>query len=158
MVIADWMTMIDRMTRGIRRFLVFQAFLLWQGGFLFYAAVVVPVGTNLHGELGQGLVTQRVTDILNIVGVGWAVVVGWDIAATGNRRRKRFLAWLVCVGLLAIQAGLHVQMDSQLLTGSVRDLSQFRPLHIAYLWASTIQWLFATGLGWLTLRSWEAVE
>ena len=34
---------------AVRRFLVFQTLLLWQGGFLFYTAVVVTIGTQVLG-------------------------------------------------------------------------------------------------------------
>ena len=43
----------------LRRFLVLIALFFWQGGFTFYAAVVVPVGQQvLHSHLRQGFVTQ----------------------------------------------------------------------------------------------------
>ena len=45
----------------VRRFVVVQALLLWQGGFLFYAAIVVPVGTDeLGSAFAQGKITARV--------------------------------------------------------------------------------------------------
>ena len=52
----------------LRRFLVVQALLFWQGGFLFYAAVVVPTGTDVLGSIGQGRVTRHVTDWMNVIG------------------------------------------------------------------------------------------
>ena len=46
----------------LRRFLVVQALLLWQGGFLFYAAFVVPAGTEVLGSAAaQGAITVRAT-------------------------------------------------------------------------------------------------
>ena len=51
----------------------------WLGGFTFYSAVVIPV---LHDRLGSpletGLVTQRVTDALNLLGVG-TITLGWAL-------------------------------------------------------------------------------
>lgn len=53
-----------------RTFLLFQAWLAWQGGFFFYAAVVVPIGSDVLGSpITQGFVTQEVTRWLNILGV-----------------------------------------------------------------------------------------
>ena len=37
-----------------RRFLVIQALILWQGGFLFYAAVVVPTGSKVFSSSDRG--------------------------------------------------------------------------------------------------------
>ena len=47
------------MALTLRRFLVVQALMLWQGGFLFYTSAVVPTGTNLLGAAGQALDTQK---------------------------------------------------------------------------------------------------
>ena len=53
----------------LRRFLVLQSLLLWQGGFLFYAAFVVPAGTEVLGSsAAQGVITTRVVDALNVCG------------------------------------------------------------------------------------------
>ena len=89
----------------LRRFLVFQAFLLWQGGFLFYTAVVVPIGTDVLGSaLVQGLITRRVTDWMNLFGAVWALAFAWDVAACRDpdrrRRLARWLGWIGCVALL----------------------------------------------------------
>ena len=46
-----------------RRLLLLIGLMFWQGGFLFYAAVVVPVGTRVLGsETEQGFITQSVTN------------------------------------------------------------------------------------------------
>ena len=49
--------------------------MLWQGGFLFYAAVVVPTGTEVLGSFEQGRVTRHVTDWLN--GIGAVTLSSW---------------------------------------------------------------------------------
>ena len=90
-----------RMT-GLRRFAVVQLLLLWQGGFLFYAACVVPAGTRALGSAAaQGAVTARVTDALNVVGAvalaGWATRRGtpsvprrgWGSWCRTGRSRRR---------------------------------------------------------------------
>ena len=51
----------------LRRFFVLQSLMLWQGGFLFYAAVVVPIGTDvLGGSFEQGRITRFVTEQMNV--------------------------------------------------------------------------------------------
>jgi hypothetical protein len=147
----------------LRRFLVFQAFLLWQGGFLFYAAVVVPIGTGVLGSpLLQGQVTQRVTDWLNGFGALWALLFAWDVFATRdpNRRRRvgRWLGWVGCVALLAGLAILHREMDVVLERYDESAYPVFRTYHIAYLWFSTFHWLIAAVLAWQTLAAWRAED
>ncbi len=141
----------------LRRFLVFQAYLLWQGGFLFYAAVVVPVGTDILGSAAvQGGVTQRVTAWLNLIGVGWAGVVLWDTVAGGGRRNVRLLLWAAAVGVLAGLWLLHPRLGDLFDPDAARvtDRPAFRRLHIAYLWLSTAHWLLGLALAWLTLAAW----
>ena len=60
----------------LRRLLVLAAFAFWQGGFTFYAAVVVPVGTEVLGSsMEQGSITRRVTVYLNMAGAKRAATV-----------------------------------------------------------------------------------
>lgn len=146
----------------LRRFLVFQAFLLWQGGFLFYTSVVVPVGTDVLGSaFVQGLVTQRVTDWMNLFGLVWALLFAWDVAATHdpNRRRTRarWLGWAVSAALLAALFWLHTILDAHidLDRDTLRDRTTFRNWHIAYLWVVTAHWALALALAWLTLQAWR---
>jgi hypothetical protein len=147
---------------SVRRFLVFQAFLLWQGGFLFYASVVVPIGGELFGKMDQGQVTQRVTDWLNLIGAAWAAVFAWDVLAAADparpRRRARWLGWFACVALLGVLAWLHVELDRMLGPDAAFDRRAFRRLHVAYLWVSTAHWVLGLTLAWLTLRAWRAED
>jgi hypothetical protein len=150
---------------SLRRFLVFQAFLLWQGGFLFYTAVVVPIGTDVLGSpLVQGLITRRVTDYLNLFGAVWAVLFIWDVAAARDpdrrRRLARWLGWAGAVVLLAALAWLHTELDAliDLERERLHDRQAFKYIHIAYLWVSTTHWAVGLVLAWLTLRAWRAAD
>ena len=153
--------------RGVtlRRFLVFQSFLLWQGGFLFYATVVVPIGSEfLQSATLQGLITQRVTHWLNLFGLAWAILFAWDVAAGRDPERRRRIArwagWGACVALLGLVVVLHRELDAliDLEAERVTDKKIFKALHIGYLWAVTIHWAVAVGLAWLTLRAWAAED
>lgn len=146
----------------LRRFLVVQAFAVWQGGFVFYSAVVVPVGTGVLGSAAvQGEITRPVTDWLNLLGGVWAAVFLWELLADADpsrpRRRLRWLGWAAAVGLLAALALMHLKLDSLFdEDGRRTDVLAFRRWHIAYLWASTVHWLLGLLLAWLTVRAWGA--
>src|SRR5205823_7477731 len=80
------------------RFLALVAFAFWQGGFTFYAAVVVPIGRQVFGsDLDQAMVTRQATVWLNVAGAVTLLFLAADIAVTadpsGRRRLGRWLAW-----------------------------------------------------------------
>lgn len=147
----------------LRRFLVFQAFMLWQGGFVFYAGVVVPIGTEILGSpILQGQITQQVTHWLNGFGTVWAIVFAWDVLATRDpkqsRRRSRWAGWAGCVALLVGLLILHCEMDAILEHYNETVYETFRRLHIFYLCSSTLQWFLALMLAGQTLAAWRAED
>jgi len=144
-----------------RRYLVVTALALWLGGFTFYAAVVVPVGTDRLGRTGQGFITRDVTAWLNLVGLAALVPLGWDAWSAGRRGRPmRLVLWLVLAATLAVLAALHPRLVELLddATEHVQDRRSFLFLHKTYLWVSTGQW--AAGLLHLalTLRDWRRAD
>jgi hypothetical protein len=141
-----------------RRLLLLWALLFWQGGFLFYGSVVVPVGSRILGsEHEQGFVTRSVTNYLNIAGAVALAFWGLDLLAEpGASRRTRWLLWGLLVLTLGLLAWLHVRLD-QLLDpdqGAILDRNRFRALHRWYLRVSTAQWLGCVLLSALTVRAW----
>lgn len=148
----------------LRRFLVVVALLFWQGGFTFYAAVVVPVGQHVHGHLRQGFVTQQVTDYLNLAGAaGLAVLICDQLAARDPSAARRWMRWLLWGGMiagLALLFGLHARMDELLQADGmiVLDRQMFRPRHRIYLWISTLQWACGLLYLWLMLAAWRAED
>src|ERR1700687_1938319 len=146
------------------RFLVLMALLFWQGGFFFYAAVVVPVGQEELGDhIAQGFITRKVTNHLNLAGVAALVFLGADVALPDRvrwRRGLRALAWLALAVLLGCLYWLHGRMDAALNPEErfVLDPITFRPYHRVYLWVSTIQWAFGLVYLLLTLAAWRAAD
>lgn len=142
----------------LRRFLVFQAFAVWQGGFLFYAAVVVPVATGVLGSAAlQGDITRPVSNWLTLLGVVWAPLYLWDVLAdpARDRRHVRWAGWVLAVELLVLLALLHLRLDALYdADGNRPDRATFRKWHAAYLWAWTAEWLVGLLLAWLAVRAW----
>lgn len=144
----------------LRRFLAIQALMLWQGGFLFYAAFVVPVGTRVLGSAeGQGAITARVTESLNLVGSAALALLLWELSAawSGPRRHLRAACWLLMALGQAALFHLHRElaglMDSARL--HVANREAFYPMHQAYLIISTMQWVLAVIFAWQMLRTWN---
>jgi hypothetical protein len=141
----------------LRRFLLLQAFLWWQGGFVFYAAVVVPNCTEeLGSAMGQGAITQRVTVWLNLLGLMWHALLLWDILADkASRSRRAEVLAASFVGLVALII-LHRLMGRFFVDSLIRpaDAKVFRTLHVSYLWISTLHWLLGLVALWLTLGVW----
>jgi Na+-driven multidrug efflux pump len=148
-----------------RRYLALAALFFWQGGFTFYAAVVVPVGQEvLHGHFEQGLVTRRVTVYLNLAGAIALLPLVWDTLGTRDpaawRRRLRLLLWLALAAALVVLYRLHPVVDRYLELDShnLTDRRAFRHYHRLYLWVSTVQWGFAVVYLLLSLLAWRAED
>ena len=116
-------------------------FAVWFGGFTFYAAVVVPIGTELIGTSEQGIVTQTVSNWLN--GLGGITLVGlaWlSFAVFSNSWLQRLwgLLLLTWLGLL----GIHPILDTLIETATyeIQDPLRFYFWHRIYLWIHTLQW------------------
>ena len=149
--------------RILLRFLLFQAFLLWQGGFLFYALVVVPIGTDLLGSATeQGMITRHVTNWLNLFGVAWVVLFLIDLLVTADpsprRRRVRWVGWAISIVGLVFLAWLHPVMAGMLDQEEGYSARSFGFLHGVYLWVSAAHWVAGLVLAWTTLRAWQAVD
>ena len=64
---------------GAVRWIFLVALSIYIGGFTFYSAVVIPIlHERLASSLETGLVTQRVTDALNLLGVA-TLSLGWCV-------------------------------------------------------------------------------
>jgi hypothetical protein len=143
----------------LRRFCTLQALLAWHGGFLFYAAVVVPIGTDVLGSFAaQGAITQRVTTWLNRLGVGALAVLAWDVSATPPYRRGRWLTWGLMAACLAALFYLHAVLDANFdpARKTAADPTAFRFAHGAYLWVSTMLWLAGLVFACLTVKAWSS--
>jgi hypothetical protein len=140
----------------VRRFLLIQALMLWQGGFLFYTSFVVPTGTRVLGSAeAQGAITARVTDSLNLCGAVALGLMLWDGVATRSRVRLGLtLLMAMLQGWLFV---LHLQLDGLMDTDRtfVVRRASFYPLHRTYLIVSTVQWVLGLGFIASLIRDWH---
>jgi hypothetical protein len=147
-----------------RRFLVLLALLFWQGGFTFYASVVVPVAQEELGHRRQGFVTRRVTNFLNLATAVGLVILAWDDWTCRDpkrlRRRLRVATWMVMAATLVGLVWLHGRLEDFLDpdTRLVFQPAAFHGLHRLYLWVSTVQWAGALVYLFLLLRAWRAED
>jgi hypothetical protein len=145
----------------VRRFLVVAALMYWTGGFTFYAAVVVPIGTEVLGSgAEQGRITRQVAPVINHVGVVAVVLFAWDVAATRRLRLVRGLAWAGMAACLVTLVILYPYLD-RMFHGEEAYLDSraaFRPWHRTYLWVISVQWGFAVAFALVSLVAWRAQD
>jgi hypothetical protein len=146
---------------ALRRFFTLQALLAWHGGFLFYAAVVVPIGADVLGSsAAQGVITQQVTTWLNRIGVVALAVFAWDVSATPPYRRTRWWTYGLMAACLAALFFLHAVLDSNFdpVRRSSPDPAMFHVVHEVYLSVSTALWVLGLLFVWWTVRAWHALD
>ncbi len=150
----------------LRRYLCICALMFWQGGFTFYAAVVIPIaGMVLDPNLHQrARITDAATTVLNIAGIVTVLLLLWDLTASADLSRwrfwLRFALWTVLFVTLTALFPLHYWLeilDPPGGTGPV-DMAIFRQAHRIYLWVSAAQWLAALIYLAATLRAWRAED
>ncbi len=149
---------------SLRRYLVLLALSFWQGGFTFYAAVVVPVGQEVFGHLRQGFITRQVTVYLNLAGAVALLVLVWDLVAARDPSRWRRIvlrtSWVSMLLTLLWLIWLHPRLEQLLVPKGrlILDYEMFRARHRLYLWVSTVQW--GCGLVYLlvSLISWRRMD
>lgn len=135
----------------LRTWFVWVLLAIWFGGFTFYAAVVVPIGSRLIGTTEQGFITQRVTVWLNLIGCLTILMLAFDWWLSGEFRRSRLnraiLVILVisCLALILIHQSLGRLIDVDTMT--IQSPRRFYRIHQAYLWCSVAQW-FASLFVW----------
>ena len=145
-----------------RRVLLWWLLMFWQGGFLFYGAVVVTIGTDVQGsDFAQGLITRRVAVAINITGLVVVLAWTWDlIAERDTRLRLRWSAWTFLLATLAVLAWLHPQMN-ELIDAEhhkLLDGAWFHHLHRWYLRISTAQWIASVAFTVWTLQNWRDAD
>lgn len=146
----------------VRRFLLLLAIAFSFGGFSFYAAVVVPIGSEVLDPTSQGFVTQQVTHFLNgAAGVMWLLLI-WELVAERKLRPRRVtkqlsvlagVLGLCCIVLPVIHPWLDALLEAD--SFSISDVEEFYFRHQVYLWLCSLQWLASLAVIWVLLSNWR---
>jgi hypothetical protein len=125
---------------------------LWLGSFTFYAAVVVPIGSEVLGKMNQGLVTQRVAVWINVFSLVLSVVLLADLERRGGvvRLMAACSFAMATVSLVVLHRVLSGYLSGQDLT--LGTPSEFYRCHQAYLIVSTVQWVIALVMAYHLMR------
>ena len=149
--------------RVVRQFVLLVSLMFWQGGFMFYGGVVVPVGGHiLESETKQGFITQSVTNYLNLAGL--VCLFLWAETLWHERRRGvTKLEWVTLIATaatLGMLAVIHLSMDRVVdsSSASVVDPRQFHLYHKLYIGTSTVQWLGSLLMLFLAIRRWDSTN
>lgn len=146
----------------LRRTLLLWLFMFWQGGFLFYGAIVVTIGSEvLASDFRQGMITRRVAVALNVTGAIVLFAWLWDLLIEQkSHRRRRWASWGFLALTVATLFWLHPQMDAliDLENRRLLDYEEFRSLHRWYLRISTIQSVIAIAFSVWTLKAWGMAD
>lgn len=116
--------------------------MIWQGGFFFYAAIVVPIGTDVIGGFDQGRVTRHVTEWMNLIGIGTLCMMLMDHIVSRRQQRLNILRWIcwfvMVIGLVASML-IHPLLVRQV-EAMLDDYPHFYWWHETYLIIATVIW------------------
>jgi hypothetical protein len=152
--------------RVLRRFLALCGLLFWQGGFLFYSAVVIPIGLDVLQDRKslQTWITDRATFAAQLTGAVAMALLLWEWTSGADpsrpRRRLRGGAWgllaLTLAGLFALHAWMHQQHPPG--AAGVGDRQSFGLAHGLYIGVGLAQVVFALCYLALSLTTWRAED
>jgi hypothetical protein len=139
--------------------------LFWQGGFLFYSTVVIPIGREVLGSIRQqARITRQATFALNLAGGVALAALAWDVLALPDpgraRVRGRSCLWVLLLSSLLFLVWLRSMLDRQF-NPTALEIAEpvgFTNGHQVYIGVSILQTVLALGLLVLTLRAWRAVD
>jgi len=145
----------------LRRLLLLAAFAFWQGGFTFYAAIVVPTGTEVLGSSAeQAKITRRVATSINLTGAITLAIFACDVVLEPRWRRSRAVTLVLALSFLVALVVLRSHLDV-LFHGEHAYLdhrADFRPWHRTYLWLHTAQWATCVVFLVLTIMAWRSAD
>ncbi len=149
----------------ICRFLLLVAFAVFWGGLTFYTGFVVRVSHDVVGDpMIGGMITQRVTVGLQILGGVALLLMLWNAYLVGRRSRRYGVALAVCAivlgGALAGLVVVHGQLDAVIDVNAeeITDRDVFTIGHRRYNQLTTVEWLASVSYLAITVAAWRSVD
>jgi hypothetical protein len=140
-------------------------FALYWGGLTFYTGFVVRISHDvLNDPMDGGLITQRVTAVLQVLGVVTVVLMACNCVVVARQSRKYGYALVGCatllgcslIGLFVVHGHLDAIIDAA--TFEITDRDAFDAGHRRYNQLTTIQWLASVTYLPITVFAWRAVD
>lgn len=126
------------------------SFMLWWGGFTFYAAFVIPTGQQVLGShILVGFITQQVAPVINSIALITCLlcfIAEWLFAGSIRAVKKHaYVFTIIMLGGLITLYTLYPQMQTLLnnQTHTITNEPHFYLLHRIYLLTCTAMWLNA---------------
>lgn len=149
----------------ICRIVLLLAFALYWGGLTFYTGFVVRITHDvLSDPMDGGLITQRVTAVLQILGVVTVALMVCNCVVVVRQSRKYGYALVGCATLLGCSLiGLfvvHGQLDAiiDVKVSEITDRDAFVAGHRHYNQLTTIQWLASLAYLPITVFAWRSID
>lgn len=144
---------VNRLSKNLQS-LTTLALLSWWTSFTFYSSVVVPIGTELFDAIHQGVITQQVTHVLNILTGVYLVIQLIEFFVISTGRIQKILWGLIAISVMNL-VYLHGMMDAMIEVAdlTISDRREFYRGHRLYLWVSTASWLAGAIMIYLRLFS-----
>ena len=147
------------------RLLFLFSFALYWGGLTFYTGFVVRISHDiLNDPMDGGLITQRVTVILQILGAVTVVMMLWNALDVARYAKGRGITLGVCALALGLAVAMlfvvHAQLDSviDVDASEITDRAAFKARHRRYNQVTTVQWITAVLYLPLTVFAWRHVD
>ena len=150
---------------GIFRVLFVLVFALFWGGLTFYTGFVVRISHDVLADpMDGGLITQRVTNVLQILGLtAFAFMVCNALITLWNSRRFGYQLIVVSGIFLFALLGLfvvHDHLDAVIdISGSqVTDEDAFTIGHRRYNQLTTVEWLSSLTYVAISVFAWRSID
>jgi len=147
------------------RILLLLVFAIYWGGLTFYTGFVVRISHDvLNDPMDGGLITQRVTEVLQMLGVVTVALMGCNCVAVVRQSPKYgyalvgFAALLGCslIGLFLVHGQLDAIIDVE--ASEIIDRVAFDAGHRRYNQLTTIQWLASLAYLPITVFAWRSID
>lgn len=149
----------------LTRVLLLLVFSLFWGGLTFYTGFVVRISHDVLADpMDGGLITQRVTSLLQLLGVAMVALMLLNAVIVVRQAGRLGYSLLICTGLLTTALiGLfivHGQLDQviDVASSEIIDRDAFTVGHRRYNQLTTIEWLSSLAYLLLTIVAWRSVD